>query len=85
METTDSGLIVPNGTIKKKVVKWQGWETEKFQHLAEIFQRYGLQLAVVCSDCQEAQRPPFLSVYAQGRVLVAECGCTEHRLVRRRK
>jgi hypothetical protein len=79
MEQTESGILVPDGTIEKKVESFSPYETEAFRHAAKIMIRHNMAFLVVCRDCQAAGRPnPMMEVWpdANGR-LVAVCECRE--------
>ena len=77
METTDSGLLVPDGTRDKRREVWPADDARLARRAAMLFGRYGLQLAVRCPECKQFAEPQ--PEYASGDTML-ECGCCERHL-----
>lgn len=86
METTKSGLLVPEGTIDKRIDHFEPYETEAFKKGASVLVRHELAFVVICKNCADENRHYQMNVYPDehGR-LVAECDCRRITFRERRK
>jgi hypothetical protein len=86
MDTTNSGLLVPYGTIDKTREALAPFETAAFKHAAEILLKHHLALIVICRTCAEHGRNYQMSIAPDATgTLVAECDCRELHFVGRKR
>lgn len=77
METTSTGLLVPDGTLPKRCEVWLADDARTLRRALKLLADHALQLAVRCPACQQGCEPQ--PCYETGDTFL-ECGCTVRHL-----
>jgi len=90
VERTESGLVVPDGTIQKEGIEppnketWPKADVEKLERLAKALDDAGRNVEILfnCIACRAAKKPSVCHPLADMKTgeIVLVCSCTMRRL-----
>lgn len=81
MEQTDTGLIVPEGTITQRREVWVRDDVKVMRRAMAIMESFNVESILLCKPCRMAKRDPRITVTRdpQTNEVVLTCHCAERR------